>query len=151
VHRQFLQKQRRTMVQKMLTYKPQLRKDLTMHILKTCLAVLALAMGGILVGCQQTPPAPTTVVVPGDTPTPQTKTESTTTHTETKQSTPATVNPDGQQTPQLKRRRSQQRSNERSSNTAIQWFHRQGTNKTVPWYGRRGTHAPGPQCPGQVL
>ena len=76
------------------------RKDTTMHSPKAYLSVLVLVMGGVLAGCQQTPPSPTTVVVPGDTPAPQTsKTESTSTHTETKQSTPATVNPDGTTTP----------------------------------------------------
>ena len=69
-----------------------------MHSLKPYTAVAALILGGILAGCQQTPPSPTTVVVPGDTPTPQT-TEKTTRETETKQSTPATVNPDGSTTP----------------------------------------------------
>jgi len=78
---------------------PELRKDTTMRSLKTYLPGLVVVIGGILAGCQQTP-APTTVVVPGDTPTPQTtKSESTTTHSETKQTTPATVNPDGSVNP----------------------------------------------------
>ena len=73
-------------------------RTITMHSLKTYLPASAVVVAGLLVGCQQTPPAPTTVVVPGDTPTPQTsKTE--TTHTETKESSPATVNPDGTTTP----------------------------------------------------
>ena len=67
-----------------------------MHSLKTYLWALTLVTGGILAGCGT--PQPTTVVVPGDTPTPQT-TERTITHTETKQSTPPTVNPDGSTNP----------------------------------------------------
>ena len=87
------------MAQKMLEYYLAVLKGNTMHSFKKYLPGLALIMGGILAGCQQTP-QPTTVVVPGDTPTPQTsKTESTTTHTETKQSTPGSVNPDGTTNP----------------------------------------------------
>ena len=67
---------------------------------KKCLPAVALAICGILVGCQQTPPSNTVVVPEKDkTPTPQT-TEQTTTRTETKQTTPATVNPDGSTTPE---------------------------------------------------
>ena len=69
-----------------------------MRSMNRCFLGFAMVAAGLLAGCQQSPPSPSTVVVPGNSPTPQT-TQSTTTNTETKQSTPATVNPDGTTTP----------------------------------------------------
>jgi hypothetical protein len=69
-----------------------------MLLCKKVVPAAVLALGGILIGCQQTPPA-NTVVVPDKTPAPQTTEKTTTTQTETKE-TPAATNPDGSTTPQ---------------------------------------------------
>jgi hypothetical protein len=75
------------------------RKGQTMRSSNRTLQALALFLGGILVGCQQTPPS-NTVIVPEKTPAPQTTEKTTTQQTETKQTSPATTNPDGSTSPE---------------------------------------------------